>query len=106
MTAANDGIPGTTFDRPGFLRMQEMAERGETGTIIARDLSRFGREQVETSRLTQMVYLPLGVTFIAIQENGNTSKGTGLEMMPLLGIWSGNGSTCISSSMPWGSVPI
>ena len=41
----DDGISGTTFDRPGFLRMQEMVERGEIGTIIVKDLSRFGREQ-------------------------------------------------------------
>ena len=83
----DDGISGTTFDRPGFLRMQEMVERGEIGTIIVKDLSRFGREQVEMGRLTQMVYPSLGVTFIAIQENVNTSKGTGLEMMPFYNIF-------------------
>ena len=67
--------------------MQEMVERGEIGTIIVKDLSRFGREQVEMGRLTQMVYPSLGVTFIAIQENVNTSKGTGLEMMPFYNIF-------------------
>ena len=83
----DDGISGTTFERPGFQRMQEMAERGEIGTIIVKDLSRFGREQVEMGRLTQMVYPSLGITFIAIQENVNTSKGTGLEMMPFYNIF-------------------
>ena len=34
-----------------------------------------------------MVYPSLGVTFIAIQENVNTSKGTGLEMMPFYNIF-------------------
>lgn len=83
----DDGISGTTFDRPGFQRMQEMVEQGKIGTIIVKDLSRFGREQVEMGRLTQMVYPSLGVTFIAIQENVNTSKGTGLEMMPFYNIF-------------------
>lgn len=83
----DDGISGTTFDRPGFQRMQEMVERGEIETIIVKDLSRFGREQVEMGRLTQMVYPSLGVTFIAIQENVNTAKGTGLEMMPFYNIF-------------------
>ena len=47
----DDGISGTTFDRPGFQRMQEMVEQGKIGTIIVKDLSRFGREQVEIHRL-------------------------------------------------------
>ena len=68
----DDGISGTTFDRPGFKRMQQMAENGEIGAIIVKDLSRFGRETIEMGRLTQVVYPSLGITFIAIQENVNT----------------------------------
>lgn len=83
----DDGISGTTFDRPGFQRMQEMVERGEIGTIIVKDLSRFGREQVEMGRLLQFVYPSMGVTFIAIQENVNTTEKTGLEMMPFYNIF-------------------
>ena len=83
----DDGISGTTFDRPEFQRMQKMAENGEIETIIVKDLSRFGREQVEMGRLTQIVYPSLGVTFIAIQENVNTAEGTGLEMMPFYNIF-------------------
>lgn len=83
----DDGISGTTFDRPGFKKMQEMVEAGEIGTIIVKDLSRFGREQVEMGRLLQFVYPSLGVTFIAIQENVNTTEKTGLEMMPFYNIF-------------------
>ena len=32
----DDGISGTTFDRPDFLRMQRMVENGEVGTIIVK----------------------------------------------------------------------
>ena len=52
----DDGISGTTFDRPDFQRMQRMAENGEIGAIIVKDLSRFGRETIEMGRLTQVVY--------------------------------------------------
>ena len=83
----DDGISGTTFDRPDFQRMQRMAENGEIGTIIVKDLSRFGRETIEMGRLTQVMYPSLGITFIAIQENVNTSTGTGLEMMPFYNIF-------------------
>ena len=47
MFFVDDGISGTTFQRPNFMRMERMAENGEIGTIIVKDLSRFGREQVE-----------------------------------------------------------
>lgn len=83
----DDGISGTTFDRPGFKHMQQMAENGEIGAIIVKDLSRFGRETIEMGRLTQVVYPSLGITFIAIQENVNTLTGTGLEMMPFYNIF-------------------
>ncbi len=46
--------------------MQKMVEDGLIGTIIVKDLSRFGREQVEMGRLTQIVYPSLGVTFILL----------------------------------------
>ncbi len=82
MYFVDDGISGTTFQREGFQKMQKMVEDGQIGTIIVKDLSRFGREQVEMGRLTQIVYPSLGVTFISIQENVNTATKTGLEMMP------------------------
>ncbi|HJD13218.1 MAG TPA: recombinase family protein, partial [Candidatus Ruminococcus avistercoris] len=68
-------------------RMQRMAENGEVGTIIVKDVSRFGREQVEMGRLTQVVYPSLGITFIAIQENINSTTGEGVEMLPFYSIF-------------------
>ena len=64
-----------------------MAENGEISTIIVKDLSRFGREQVEMGRLTQVVYPSLGIRFIAIQERVDTLTGDGVEMMPFHNIF-------------------
>ena len=88
--------------------MQKMVEDGLIGTIIVKDLSRFGREQVEMGRLTQIVYPSLGVTFISIQENVNTAAKTGLEMMPFYNIFNacGGGGTKDIPSMPCGAWPI
>lgn len=83
----DDGISGTSFDRSGFNRMQQMVEEGKICRIIVKDLSRFGREQVEAGRLTQIVYPSLGVTFISIQENVNSSTGDGMEMLPFYNIF-------------------
>ena len=66
MFFVDDGISGTSFDRSGFQQMQRMAEEGKICRIIVKDLSRFGREQVEAGRLTQIVYPSLGITFISI----------------------------------------
>lgn len=87
MFFVDDGVSGTTFQRPNFMRMERMAENGEIGTIIVKDLSRFGREQVEMGRLTQVVYPSLGIRFIAIQERVDTLTGDGVEMMPFHNIF-------------------
>ena len=83
----DDGISGTTFNRPDFKRMEEMVEAGIIGRIVVKDLSRFGREQVEMGRLTQVVYPTLGVTFISLSENVNSKTGAGMEMMPFYNIF-------------------
>lgn len=87
MFFVDDGISGTRFDRNDFNRMQRMVEEGKICRIIVKDLSRFGREQVEAGRLTQIVYPSLGVTFISIQENINSSTGEGMEMLPFYNIF-------------------
>ncbi len=87
MFFADDGVSGTTFNRPDFLRMERMIEAGDISTVIVKDLSRFGREQVEMGRLTQVVYPSLGVTFISLQENVNSRTGAGMEMMPFYNIF-------------------
>lgn len=69
------------------MEMERLVESGQVGTIIVKDLSRFGREQVEMGRLTQVVYPSLDVTFISIQENVNSKTGAGMEMMPFHNIF-------------------
>ena len=81
MFFVDDGISGTSFDRNDFNRMHRMVEEGKIGTIIVKDLSRFGREHIEGGRLAEIVYPTLGVTFISIQENVNSSTGEGMEML-------------------------
>lgn len=83
----DDGISGTTFERPDFQRMQKMAENGEVATIIVKDLSRFGRNYLEVGDYIEIKYPTLGIRFIAIQENVDTFKNSGTEMMPFNNIF-------------------
>lgn len=87
MFFVDDGISGTSFERSDFQRMQRMAEEDKICRIIVKDLSRFGREQVEAGRLTQIVYPSLGITFISIQENVNSTTGEGMEILPFYNIF-------------------
>lgn len=83
----DDGISGTTFDRPGFREMETLIEAGKVSAVIVKDLSRFGREHVETSRYLEIIYPTLGVKFVAIQERVDTETGEGTEMMPFHNIF-------------------
>ena len=83
----DDGISGTTFERPDFQRMQRMVENGEVATVIVKDLSRFGRNYLEVGDYLEIQYPKLGVRFIAIQENVDTLKESGTEMMPFNNIF-------------------
>ena len=83
----DDGISGTSFERGGFQQMQKMVEEGKICRVIVKDLSRFGREMVEAGRLTQIVYPSLGVTFISLHENVNSTTGEGMEMLPFYNIF-------------------
>ncbi len=83
----DDGVSGTTFERPDFKRMQEMAEAGKISTIIVKDLSRFGRNYLEVGKFLEIQYPTLGIRFIAIQENVDTFSNTGTELMPFSNIF-------------------
>ena len=87
MFFVDDGVSGTTFNRPDFIRMEEMIEQGEIGTVIVKDLSRFGRNYLEAGQYLEIKYPTLGVRFIAIQENVDTEQNTGAEMMPFHNIF-------------------
>lgn len=70
----DDGVSGTTFERPAFTKMIEAAKRKQFDCIIVKDLSRFGRNYIETGRYLERTFPMLGVRFIAILDNYDSSK--------------------------------
>lgn len=75
----DDGYTGTNFDRPGFKRLKEDVDKGRINCVITKDLSRFGRDHIDTGYYLER-YLPsLHVRYIAIGDQVDTldSKGLG-----------------------------
>lgn len=65
----DDGVSGTTFQRPGVQRLLDDAKTGTINTIIVKDLSRFGRNYIEVGQYVDYVFPAFGIRFIAIQDN-------------------------------------
>lgn len=70
----DDGYTGTNFNRHGFERMLEGVKKGEIDGIIVKDLSRFGREQLEVGDYIEKVFPSLGVRFISILDHYDSIK--------------------------------
>ena len=54
--------------------MMRMIEQGEANCVIVKDLSRLGREYIETGRYMRRVFPAYGVRFIAINDNVDTEN--------------------------------
>lgn len=71
----DDGYSGTTFTRPAFMEIMELAESGQIGTIIVKDHSRLGRNRLVVGQLLEEDFVRLNIRYIAIMDNIDSSKG-------------------------------
>lgn len=65
----DDGYSGANFERPAFQRMMEDVRNHKINCIIVKDLSRLGRNYIETGRYLEKIFPVLGVRFIAVNEH-------------------------------------
>ncbi len=65
----DDGYTGANFERPEFQRMIEDVKKNLIDCIIVKDLSRFGREYIDSGVYIQKLFPTLGIRFIAINDN-------------------------------------
>jgi len=80
-TYVDDGWSGTNFERPDFKRMIADIESGRINTVITKDLSRLGRDYLQTGYYTDMYFPSKRVRYIAISDGIDTSTGYN-EMAP------------------------
>ena len=77
----DDGVSGIIFDRPAFKEMMDDIESGRINCVIVKDLSRLGREYIETGRYLRRIFPAYGVRFIAINDNLDTLKDSGDDLV-------------------------
>ena len=65
----DNGFTGTNFMRPEFQRMIEAARHGDINCIVVKDLSRLGRNYVETGEFLEKVCPFIGLRFIAVNDH-------------------------------------
>lgn len=70
----DNGCTGTDFDRPQFKQMMEDARSGKINCIVVKDLSRLGRNYVEAGDYLEKIFPFLGVRFIAVNDNYDSSN--------------------------------
>lgn len=65
----DNGFTGTNFMRPEFQRMIDAARHGNINCVVVKDLSRLGRNYVETGEFLEKVCPFIGLRFIAVNDN-------------------------------------
>ncbi|WP_373660880.1 recombinase family protein [Streptococcus agalactiae] len=65
----DDGFSGSNFDRPKFKKMIQDLEDKKFKTIIVKDLSRFGRDYIESGKYLQKIFPEKGIRFISVNDN-------------------------------------
>ncbi|MDE6588870.1 MAG: recombinase family protein, partial [Oscillospiraceae bacterium] len=79
---SDNGKTGTVFDRPAWNRLMDDVRTGKIQCIVVRDLSRFGRDYVETGNYLETIFPALGTRFISIKENfDNFTCGGSMESL-------------------------
>lgn len=70
----DNGWTGTVMRRPSFNELMEDVRKGIIKAIVVRDLSRFGRNYIETGTYLEKIFPRLNVRFISVKERFDTFK--------------------------------
>ena len=83
---SDDGFSGVSFERPAWKEMIAEIEAGNVSTVLAKDLSRVGREYLQTGFYTEVFFREKGVRFIAVDNNIDSVNRDSNEFAPFLNI--------------------
>jgi len=75
----DDGYSGSSFERPAFQMMMGDIKRGTVDCVIVKDLSRFGREYIDSGKYIERLFPALGVRFIAVNDHIDSKEENGRD---------------------------
>lgn len=70
----DNGYSGTSFERPQWERLMQDVKAGKINCIIVKDLSRLGRNYIETGNFLERICPKLGIRFISVNDNYDTKN--------------------------------
>lgn len=82
----DDGYSGVSFNRPGVQSLIAEVEAGNIGTIIVKDMSRFGRNYLQVGFYTEVVFPQKDVRFIAVNNCIDSTNASDNDFAPFLNI--------------------
>lgn len=82
----DDGFSGGNFERPGWKQLIADIDAGLVGVVIAKDLSRVGRDYIQTGFYTEVYFRRKGVRFIAIGNGVDTVNPISSEFAPFMNV--------------------
>ncbi|MBR2868762.1 MAG: DUF4368 domain-containing protein [Clostridia bacterium] len=82
----DDGYSGGNFERPAWKRLIADVEAGKVAHIIVKDMSRIGRDYLQTGFYTEVMFRQYGVHFVAVANNVDSDDLNSNEFAPFLNI--------------------
>jgi DNA invertase Pin-like site-specific DNA recombinase len=85
---SDDGFSGKDFERPDWKRLVTEVENDNVSAVVVKDMSRVGRDYLQTGYYTEVFFREKGVRFIAISNNIDSLNSESNEFAPFLNIMS------------------
>ena len=82
----DDGFTGRNFNRPAFQRMISDIESGRISCVITKDLSRLGRNYIESGSYMEVFFPKHNVRYIAITDNYDSLNKQEMDIAPFKNI--------------------
>lgn len=83
----DDGFTGTNFNRPSFIRLKEDIEQEKIDMVITKDLSRLGRDYIDTGYYLEKYFPAKNVRYIAVNDGIDTfSKNSNNDIGPFMSV--------------------
>lgn len=83
----DDGYSGKDFDRPAFRNILELVRCGSINAVITKDLSRLGRNYIETGNYMELIFPEYDVRYIAVSDNIDTEKKENSELAAFMNLF-------------------